>query len=272
MDQNKVDRALVGVKLNGVGLFACGLPSWQQGRAVLTGESSYQHDLSPAFDVDLLPRNERRRATKTIRLALQVAQEAMQSAQISDRAELCSVFSCSGGDTETLDMICTSLALPGQAVSPNQFHNSVHNAPAGYWAIANGSRGPSTSLSAYDSSFAAGLLDAVSLVVVMEQPVLMVAYDVPPPSALFPFRPLVAPFGAALLLCPESADGEGLVFALAISTDRYEDQLAGELEILRTGNPAARCLPMLAAIARGGRAEVVLPYFPESQLIVRLRC
>ncbi len=57
-----------------------------------------------------------------------------------------------------------------------------------------------------------------------------------------------------------------------ISADRLFQNLSGELEILHTGNPAARCLPMLAAIARREQAEMVLPYFPESQLIMRLRC
>ncbi len=41
---------------------------------------------------------------------------------------------------------------------PTQFHNSVHNAVAGYWSIATKSTQPMTCLAAHDHSFAAGLL------------------------------------------------------------------------------------------------------------------
>ena len=157
-------------KICGVGLLAPGLPSWKRGRAILNGETAYQYDAMPPFDIGPLPPNERRRTTNVVRLSLHVAREAIAEAPV-DPADLYSVFSCSGGDTETLDKICSALTLPERPVSPNQFHNSVHNAPAGYWAIATGSRNPSTSLSAYDTSFSAGLLEAISLVLVEAQPV-----------------------------------------------------------------------------------------------------
>lgn len=259
------------VTICGTGLLAPGLHDWQLGRAILRGESPYEPDEMPVFDLGLLPPNERRRATYTVRLALRVAQEAMASAPISTPAELCSVFACSGGDTESLDRICSALTLPGKPVSPNLFHNSVHNAPAGYWAIAAGSTAPSTSLSAYDSTFAAGLLDAFSLVAAMNQAALLVAYDMPPPKPLFPFRPLVAPFAVALVICPATMEHEGVGLRIAIASDRQEDRMPEHgLERLRLGNPAARSLPMLAAIARGGESTVVLPYLPESQLVVEL--
>ena len=73
------------------------------------------------------------------------------------------VFASSGGDSEVLDKICTALTLPDRPVSPTQFHHSVHNTPAGYWSIATGCTQPSLSLSAYDSSFSAGLLEAAAL-------------------------------------------------------------------------------------------------------------
>lgn len=260
------------VTICGTGLFAPGLPDWQAGQAILRGESPYEPGEVPALDVGLLPPNVRRRATDTVRLAFRVAQEARTSAPISPPAELCSVFACSGGDTETLDRICSALALPGRPVSPNLFHNSVHNAPAGYWAIATGSTAPSTSLSAYDSTFAAGLLDAFSLVVAMGQATLLVAYDVPPPKALFPFRPLVAPFGVAFVVRPGIADSKGIRLGMAIASGRQEDRMPEHgLEQLRVGNPAARSLPMLAAIARGGDSKVVLPYLPENQLVIDLK-
>ena len=78
--------------------------------------------------------------------------------------------------TETGDIthqICEALARPEREVSPTSFHNSVHNAPAGYWSIATGSRLASTSICAYDVSFAAGLLEAAAYATVEHQPVML---------------------------------------------------------------------------------------------------
>ena len=47
---------------------------------------------------------------------------------------------------------------PNGTISPTQFHNSVHNAAAGYWHIAAGSAAPSLSVGGHDGAFAAGLL------------------------------------------------------------------------------------------------------------------
>ena len=46
-------------------------------------------------------------------------------------------------------------------VSPTRFHNSVHNAAAGYWTIGAGAMQPATAISAFDASFAQGLLEAM---------------------------------------------------------------------------------------------------------------
>jgi hypothetical protein len=42
------------------------------------------------------------------------------------------------------------------------------------------------------------------------------------------------------------------------------------LETLRASNPAARSLPLLAALAGGESGEVVLPYLEDSHLSVRV--
>ena len=58
--------------------------------------------------------------------------------------------------------ICQALALAAREVSPTRFANSVHNAAAGYWSIATGSMMESNVLCAFDASFVAGLLDAMT--------------------------------------------------------------------------------------------------------------
>lgn len=252
------------------GLLAPGLHGWSNSAPVLRGEIGWQATELPKIQLDILPRNERRRATPAIKLALHVAQEA--TAELADRTGLLSVFACSGGDTDTLDKICTALTSAGRPVSPAHFSNSVHNAPAGYWSIATGSKAPSTSLSAYDSTFAAGMLEAATLGVIEQREVLLVAYDVPPPAPLLPFRPLTAPFGVAMVLTALKSERSTHSIGLEITENRSCDELPdNELELLRQGNPAARSLPLLVALATRKAQNIHLPYLPENQLHVQVR-
>src|SRR3546814_15018794 len=70
-----------------------------------------------------------------------------------------------------------ALATPERIVSPTDFHNSVHNAAAGYWGIGTGSRAPSTTLAGYDAAFALGLLESGLQVVGDRRAVLPVVFD-----------------------------------------------------------------------------------------------
>lgn len=255
------------VQVSGVGLCAPGLPDWPTGRAVLTGQRPYRRDEAPRFDRLRLPRNEARRATPTVRLALQAAAEALDAADL-DAAGCGAVFACSGGNTEALDALCRALIEPERAISPSQFNHSVHNAPLGYWSIATGSVQPAVSVGAYDASFAAGLLEAFALTRLENGPVILVAYDTPPPLALQPFRAVAVPFGVALLLTPERLPSSiaclrGLRIRIGVADDAMSHE---ELEPLRLSNPAARSLPLLQRLAAGQTGMVALPYLPETRL------
>jgi hypothetical protein len=250
----------------GVGIVGPGLLGWALARPVLAGARPFEPVPLPKLAPERMPPRERRRATKSIALALSAAEQAVSG---RDRAGgIPAVFASSGGDTDVIDSICNALLQPGRPVSPGQFHNSVHNAPAGYWSIAVGGQAPTTSLSAYDGSFAAGLLEAVTTLHGGAREVLLVAYDVLAPPAIYPFRPLEAPFALALLLAAERADGQPL-WDIALASDQPEESLDDPaLERLRVGNPAARGLPLLRALALGRAARVVVPYLPGRQLVV----
>ncbi|HKJ71134.1 MAG TPA: beta-ketoacyl synthase chain length factor, partial [Gammaproteobacteria bacterium] len=228
------------VRILGAGVTAPGLPDWPSGRAVLAGQRAPAAEPLAPFRPDFLPRNERRRTTRTIKLALQVAQQAAGERPGRD-PELATVFASSCGDTEVAVAICRSLAQPGRPVSPIQFHNSVHNAAAGYWSIGWGSPAPSVSLGAYDGSVGAGLLEATTQVLADGRQVLLVAYDLPPPPPLDAIRPLASPFAAALLLGPGGDEpGLGTVAPGGIAAGEQSACAGTELEALRRGNPAAR--------------------------------
>jgi hypothetical protein len=258
----------VRVYVEGVGLRGPGLNGWAASRAVLAGDGeSYQPAPVIVPPSPLLPANERRRTVQTVKLALAVGAEAFAAARC-DAAQVATVFTSSGGDGETLHEILETLASPEPALSPTRFHNSVHNAPAGYWSMANRSRAASSSLCCHDASFAAGLLEAVVQATVEGCPVALIAYDLPYLEPLHAVRSIGATFGAALLLAPAASDASFARVELELrgasgATSRMSD---AALEALRRGTPAARSLPLLAALARGEPETLILDYMPNLEI------
>ena len=185
------------VYVEGIGLCGPGLSGWTASRPVLEGAASYVPAPTVVPPSPLLPPNERRRTVETVRLALAVGQEAFAMAG-RDAADTATVFASSGGDGATIHEILEVLAAPDVEMSPTRFHNSVHNAPAGYWTIAARSRAPSSSLCCHDWSFGAGLLEAAAQATVDGRAVALIAYDVRYPEPLNRVRPIGAVFAMAL--------------------------------------------------------------------------
>uniref|UniRef100_UPI00286F7135 beta-ketoacyl synthase chain length factor n=1 Tax=Paraburkholderia sp. TaxID=1926495 RepID=UPI00286F7135 len=210
---------------------------------------------------------------------LAVGHEAV-AASGRDAATLASVFTASGGDGVNCHAICETLSTDDRQLSPTRFHNSVHNAAAGYWSIASKARASANVLCAHDASFAAGLLEALAQVAVDRVPTLLVAYDCEYPEPLRTVRPIADAFGVALVLTPvahddadadesgnESGNAGTRVCIEAKLTDAPATQLdAPELEALRVNNPAARVLPLLHALAARQAASVVIDYLPETRV------
>ncbi|MCG8043460.1 MAG: beta-ketoacyl synthase chain length factor [Candidatus Thiodiazotropha endolucinida] len=260
---------MISLSIEKIGVVAQGINNWQEASALLQGEDDYQGGELPPLKPSMLKPNERRRTTRTIKIALQAAEEALQGFTGSE--SLASVFSSSEGDLDIIDQICLALTEEGRPVSPTQFHNSVHNAPAGYWSIGAGARQGSSSLGGLNGSFAAGLMEAAVQSVVEQIPVLLVCYDQPPPELLKSFMPITEPFAVAMLLNGES-DSPLARLNLNTRPDGSESQLSKPaLEKLRQSAPSTRSLPMLQAIARHQSAEITLPYLPGLNLQVELQ-
>ncbi len=262
------------VGIAGLGMVAPGIESWESGRKLLMSDSPYDIAAEfPALKPSSLSANERRRTTDTIKLALQCAQDAMldQSMVLASDSDLTSVFASSSGDLNIVDKILTALTLPGKPVSPTQFHNSVHNAPAGYWSIAAGSRAATTSIAAGDETFSVGLLEAMSQVIVDKHPVLLIAYDFMPPAVFLSQKPMTASVGVAMLLVPEPT-----CYSLSAGINDRGATVStmndAGFEQLRLANPAAQCLPLLQSISRMQSATICLPYLHGQGLELHLEC
>lgn len=252
--------------VHAVGLAAPGLPNWAEAQPVLSGAQAYVHSELPLYQPQLLPPNERRRATPAVRQAFRAAEDAVQG---RDPSVLGSVFSGSDADMGILHRVCLALLEPKPMVSPTDFHNSVHNAAAGYWSIAVGSRAPSSTLAGYDGSFALGLIEAAGQV--QECDTLLVVFDVPAPEPLLSARPLTSAASCALVLSTQRGDEPRAALSLRLTQEAETVMQDAALEALRVGNPALRALPLLALLAQGKTGDVVLPGSGGQNLRVRVK-
>ena len=255
--------------IEGIGLLGPGLNNWPDGRAVICGQQSYQAARTVLPLPALLPAAERRRSGAIVRLTLATGLEAITAAGL-DAATLPMVFSASGGDGENCHAICEMLASDDRQISPTRFHNSVHNAAAGYWSIATGAMAPSTVLGAFDACFGAGLLEALTQVVVDDARVVLLACDSSYPEPLHGVRPIPDAFGIAFVLAPQRS-ARTLAKITASLTNAAADHMDDTaLECLRSAIPAARGLPLLRGIALGGDHHVVLDYLDSARLAVAI--
>ena len=255
----------LAANIESVGVLGPGLPDWPATSRVLSGAESWQPTATVLPSPLSLPSAERRRTGAVVRLTLAVGLEATGRAGI-DPAGLPAVFSSSSGDGQNCHEICEVLASSERQLSPTRFHNSVHNAPAGYWGIATGATAAANSLCAHDASFGAGLLEALCQVVVERTPVLLIAYDTSYPEPMRSVRPIPDAFGVALLLAPAGGTASLAHIELNLTEAAANCMDDPELENLRKLIPAARSLPLLAQLARGAPGCVRIDYLDGARL------
>ena len=245
--------------IDSVGLIGPGLPDWPAARRVFRASEHWQPAPTEAVLPPILPPAERRRTSLAVRIALAAGHQA--TSQCSFPAdELVSVFASSGGDGLTCHLICEALAQEDRRISPTHFHNSVHNAPSGYWGIAMRATPASTSLCGYDASFGAGLLEALTQLVAAQCPVILIAYDAPYPEPLLTSRPVADAFGLALVLSPHRTGRSTMRMSLTLDHAIPTPMREPALETLRRTIPTARALPLLRALARHEAGTVVIDY------------
>lgn len=255
--------------IEGIGLLGPGLANWPSSRSVLTGGQPYQPQRTVIPPPELLPAAERRRASNIVKLTLATSLEAMaQAKQLG--ASLPSVFSFSNGDGVNCHSICEMLASDDRQISPTRFHNSVHNAAAGYWSIATGTMATSSVLCAYDASFGAGLLDALTQVVVDDTRCILMTSDTDYLEPMRSKRPIPDNFGISLVLAPQRSRQSIAQIKLSLCHEQPYHFYDNDLEVLRLAIPSARGLPLLRSIAQQKAGMVVLDYLDETRLCIEI--
>jgi hypothetical protein len=256
--------------VEGIGLWAPHLPGWEAARAILRGESPAPDAARARPAPQVLGPTERRRAPDSVAVALEVAAAACEAAA-RDARSMPSVFASSFGDLAIMDYLCEVLARAPLDTSPTRFHNSVHNAAAGYWTIATGCLEPYTAITAHEHTFGTGLLTAAVHAATDGVPVLYVAYDI---EARGPLATLVSSrgmLGAALVLAPEpSARSIARLQWQLTSSDVVPTRVRPENVGLVAGNALSGSLALFEALADGVERTIVHGAGPRSRLELRV--
>jgi hypothetical protein len=251
--------SLPTVFIDGIALWAPSLPGWDVASPALRGEAVPAIATAPRPSPELLPAAERRRVPDTVALALEVASQAV--AQSGRRPEeLLSVFASAHGDLAITDYVCRTLVATPLLLSPTRFHHSVHNAASGYWGIATGCMQASTAVSAFQCSFAAGLLEALTQCAADDSAVLLVGCDIAACGALVSTNDSRGLLALALLIAPQrGARTRAALDASLVAGTSARIPLRSEAALPLAANAIADALPLFEALARGEHTPLALP-------------
>lgn len=257
------------VSIEGIGLWAPGIADWHGAERVFAGAMP-DENATARPSAAALPPAERRRAPEPVLIASEAAGQACAMAGI-DPAQLACVFASTHGDIKITDTMCATLAADPRELSPIRFHNSVHNAPSGYWTVATHCHAAATAISAADGTFAAGLLEAALQVQAEGAPVLLVAYDIAARGPLGEVACSTSPFAVALVLAAEPSARSRARLALQHRARACTARGAPAGFPTLTGNPtAAQALPLLLALAEKQFVDVMIPAGAGTSLVVEV--
>jgi len=249
----------LSVRIEGIGAWTRGAPDWPSMRALLRGEQGLREDAPGKPAAGALPAAERRRAPEGVLLATEIAAQACAMAA-RDAAGLPCVFASTQGELAITDYMCETLSVAPRELSPTKFHNSVHNAPAGYWTIATGCTAGSSAVSGYHVTFGAGLLEAAVLAAAEDTPVLFAAYDVAATGPLLEIARISRAFGMALVLAPCDEVAIPRITLTLRNRPAAITAAPAAVAALAQDNPlTAHALALLAALAGNTNSRLTLP-------------
>jgi hypothetical protein len=259
---------MTDIDIVGLGVWSENFSNWEEFCSVLDGGTS---GASTPLRPELISSKERRRAPLSVKMAVEVMDQACRMAALEPSA-VATVFSSAIGDMQITDYMCRTLATTPRMISPTRFHNSVNNAATGYWSIATHSHNPANAISGYLHSAWIAILEGAIQAVEEDIPVLVVVQDM---AAPVPFQSIYGsehPFTAALLLMPAGYCSSLIASVqLSVSSGTVEPPPLPQIPgIDLSGNLAARLLPLLTALAERGEAELQFPLSRGSTLSISL--
>ena len=257
--------------LQRLAFYTPGVDDWDAAQKIFQGQRTYKkNEAEQKYKPVSLERNEARRATSITRLAFRLV-ESIASDEEIDLSKIGSVFASSGGDYEIFHKTCEILTTDQKYISPTDFHNSVHNAPSGYWSIASQSHLSSISVAGFDHTFSQALVEAIIHITVEQRPVLLVCYDIAPDYPIREQRKITSPFGVAMLLSEKSCKKDLAEFSIHVEQVKKPTDLENKSFCdLLNENPIARSLPLLESIALNRTSRIALEGTPG--VVVDVKC
>jgi len=264
-------------QLLGFGAWGPGFENWAQLTQLLRGDNTHPLETSREPKPDIIPANERRRAPLSVRMAIESSWQATQTTGIEPKNLSC-VFVSGLGDTQLTDYMCNTLASENKHLSPTKFHNSVHNAAAGYWTISTGCMKSANSVAGFNESTSLTLLEAMSQCALEQEPILLTFYDVPSSEVLRDLYPNEHGFSASLIIAPPDDRNTSLSLSAEVlesSSNWPSLSLNKELQACYENNPAARVLLLLNALCNRDKTSpqnsvLVIPLSIETSLKLTL--
>ncbi len=237
-------------KIVSIGAWGSDFRNWQDLQNRFKG-IAFEDDGAKGPKPEVIPANERRRAPLPVRLAVESSWQAAQNSPFSPE-ELSCVFVSALGDTQLTDYMCKVLAGENKQLSPTKFHNSVHNAAAGYWTISTGCMKAANSVAGYEESVSLTLLEALTQIENEKTPVLLTFYDAPVSQVLKGLLKNEEPFAVSLILAPHDINADGVKISAEILQESTQwpelENLSTEMNALYKSTPTARVLSLLQAL------------------------
>jgi hypothetical protein len=258
------------VYVEGIGFWAPGLADWAAFSRAIAHDDFALPETPTRPAPGALPPTERRRAPEPVLIASEAAGQAATMAE-RDASKLACVFASTHGDLAITDEMCATLAAEPRELSPIRFHNSVHNAPSGYWTVAAHCHASATAISAERATFAAGLFEAAVEVASEGEPVLLAAYDIAARGPLAEMAPSALPFAAAFVL--SAAKSERTIARLSLRTAHeatISDDVPASFAPLQTNPMGAQSLPLLVALARRRAGEIIIASSRHTMLAIEV--
>ncbi len=266
-----MNKSTLRCSIKAVGGWGQNFTNWEELSDLLTTGSTVENTATSPKP-EIIPANERRRAPLPVKLAIESSWQATQSADI-DPKDLACVFVSGIGDTQLTDYMCKVLATENMQLSPTKFHNSVHNAAAGYWTISTGCMKAANSVAGFNESVPLALLEAITQCVQENISVLITFYDAPSSEVLKPLLKNEQSFAISLIIQPYNASNDIQSENVSLEIDVLPEAcewptlaLEEELSKCYQTNPVARILALLDVIARKTSGSIKLPMSNETTL------
>ena len=262
----------INFQVLGIGAWGPGFNNWSDLSNLLAGRS-IELEKTKGPKPEVIPANERRRAPLPVRLAVESSWQACQNAAI-DPSQLASVFVSGLGDTQLTDYMCRTLAGDNKVLSPTKFHNSVHNAAAGYWTISTGCMQAANSVAGFEQSISLTLMDGVIQSNAEQRPILITVYDAPSSSVLRDLLHNDVAFSASIIVAPvDSTSAQPAYSSVLIEEQSSWPDLASNeaLEHCYSVNPAAKILPLLKMVTQDNNKDLCLPISDQTSLNITKR-